>query len=86
MVYYQVSARFVFAQGKSALVSAHIKKHRNAAAHLVHFGLLSGSGLKVGRFFRTQKEAARYVSYLRTVYKNRVISNTPLAGGQLVLF
>jgi hypothetical protein len=86
MVCYQVSARFVFALGKSALVSAHIKKHHNAAAHLVQSGLLFGSGLKICRFFYTKKEAARYVLYLRAVYKNRMVSNPPLPGGQLTLF
>lgn len=75
MVCYQVSARFAFIRHKAALVSTHIKKHHNARPFLVQSGLLFGSGLKVSRFFCSKKEAARYVSYLRAVYKNRIIPN-----------
>jgi hypothetical protein len=85
MVCYQVIARFTFCNRKPALVSTHIKK-QNARAFLVLSGLPFGSGLKVRRFFKTKKEAARYVSYLRRVYKNRIIPFPALPGGQLYLF
>jgi hypothetical protein len=49
--------------------------------------LPSGSGLKSRRFFKTEKEAVQYVSYLHAVYKNRVASNPAVvSSGQLSLF
>jgi hypothetical protein len=45
-----------------------------------------GSGLKVRRFFKTKKEAARYVSYLHKVYKNRIVPYSALPGVQQYLF
>jgi hypothetical protein len=83
MVCYQVLAQFTFHHHKPALVSTHIKKQR-AKTFLVYSGLPFGSGLKVRRFFKTKKEAARYVSHLHAVYKGRIIPNPPLPGGQLV--
>jgi hypothetical protein len=85
MVCYQVSARFVFIRYKPALVSTRIKK-KNAKSFLVRSGLPFGSVLKHRRFFRTKKEAALYVSHLRAVYKNRIVPQPPLPGGQLNLF
>jgi hypothetical protein len=85
MVCYQVTAQFAFQQHKPALVSTHIKK-QNAKAFLVYSGLPFGHGLKHRRFFRTEQEAARYVSYLHAVYKGRIIPNPPLPGGQQYLF
>jgi hypothetical protein len=90
MVCYQVTAQFTFHEEplgshKPALVSTHIKK-QNAKAFLVLSCLPFGSGLKVRRFFKTKKEAARYVAHLHAVYKGRIIPNPPLPGGQLLLF
>jgi hypothetical protein len=82
MLCYQVSTQFTFHHHKPALVSTHIKK-QNAKPFLVLSGLPFGSGLKYSRFFKTEKEAAQYVSYLHTVYKGRIIPNPPLPGGQL---
>jgi hypothetical protein len=90
MVCYQVLAQFAFYQEplgfyKPALVSTHVKKQK-VQAFLVLSRLPFGSRLKYRRFFRTKKEAAQYVSYLHTVYKNRIIPASPLSGGQLLLF
>jgi hypothetical protein len=85
MVCYQVLARFAFSQHKAVLVSTHIKKQK-AQAFLVKSRLPFGSGLKYRRFFRTKKEAARYVAYLHGVYKNRIIPHPALPGGQFALF
>jgi hypothetical protein len=85
MVCYQVLAQFTFYRHKPALVSTHIKK-QNAKAFLVLSGLPFGSGLKYRRFFKTKKEAARYVAYLHTVYKNRIIPFPALPDGQQYLF
>jgi hypothetical protein len=85
MLCYQVTAQFTFHQHRPALVSTHVKKQK-AKAFLVLSGLPLGHGLKYSRSFRTKKEAARYVSYLHTVYKNRIIPNPPLPGGQQYLF
>jgi hypothetical protein len=85
MVCYQVLAQFTFYQHRPALVSTYIKK-QNAKVFLVRSRLPFGSGLKYRRFFRTKKEAARYVAHLHAVYKGRIISNPPLPGGQLTLF
>jgi hypothetical protein len=85
MVCYQVTAQFAFQQHRPALVSTHVKK-QNARPFLVKSGLPFGHGLRHCRFFHTKKEAARYVSYLHTVYKGRIIPNPPLPGGQLLLF
>jgi hypothetical protein len=85
MVCYQVIAQFTFIRHKSALVAMRIQK-KKARAFLVKSGLPFGHGLKYRRFFKTQKEAAQYVSYLHAVYKDRIISNPPLSGGQLYLF
>jgi hypothetical protein len=82
MVCYQVLVQFTFSQHRPALVSTHIKKQK-AKAFLVRSGLPFGSGLKVRHFFKTKKEAARYVSYLHAVYKGRIIPNPALPGGQL---
>jgi hypothetical protein len=82
MVCYQVLAQFTFHQHKPALVSTHIKK-QHARPFLVRSGLPFGHGLKYRRFFRTEQEAAYYVSYLHGVYKGRIIPNPPLPGGQL---
>jgi hypothetical protein len=85
MVCFQVLAQFAFQQYRPVLVSTHVKK-QNAPAHLVLSGLPFGYGLKLRRFFHTKKEAAHYVFYLRRVYKNRIIPNTALPGGQPELF
>jgi hypothetical protein len=85
MVCYQVLAQYAFIQHKPVLVSTHIKKQK-AKAFLVCSALPFGHGLKHRRFFRTEQEAARYVSHLYTVYKNRIVSNPPLPGDQLYLF
>jgi hypothetical protein len=85
MVCCQVAAQFTFYQRKPALVSTHIKK-QNAKPFLVRSRLPFGHGLKNSRFFKTEKEAAQYVSYLHAVYKGRIIPNPALPGGQLSLF
>jgi hypothetical protein len=85
MVCYQVLAKFALPRHKPALVSTHIKK-QNAKPFLVLSGLPFGHGLKYRRWFITEEEAARYVSYLHTVYANRIVSNAALPGGQLLLF
>jgi hypothetical protein len=85
MVCYQVTAQFTFHQHRPALVSTHVKKQK-AMPFLVRSRLPFGHGLTYHRFFRTKKEAARYVSYLHAVYKGRIIPNPPLPGGQLLLF
>jgi hypothetical protein len=85
MVCYQVVAQFSFIRHKPVLVATHIKKHE-VKAFLVSSGLPFGSGLKVRRFFRTEQEAAHYVSYLHGVYKNRIVPYPALPGGQLYLF
>jgi hypothetical protein len=85
MLCYQVTAQFAFYQRRPALVSTHIKKQK-AKAFLVLSGLPFGSGLKYRRFFSSEQEAARYVSYLHAVYKGRIIPNPALPGGQLTLF
>jgi hypothetical protein len=82
MVCYQVLAQFTFHQHKPALVSMYIKK-QHARPFLVWSGLPFGHGLKYRHFFKTEREAAQYVSYLHAVYKGRVIPNPPLPGGQL---
>jgi hypothetical protein len=85
MVCYQVLAQFAFVQHKPVLVATRIKK-QNVKPFLVLSGLPFGSVLKQRLFFKTKKEAARYVSYLHTVYKGRIIPNPPLPGGQQYLF
>jgi hypothetical protein len=85
MVCYQVLVQFAFIQHKPVLVATHIKK-QTARAFLVRSGLPFGSGLKVRHFFKTEQEAARYVSYLHAVYKGRIVPNPPLPGGQQYLF
>jgi hypothetical protein len=82
MVCYQVLAQFTFHQDRPALVSTYIKK-QNVKVFLVYSGLPFGHRLKYSRFFHTEKEAARYVSYLHAVYKGRIIPNPALPGGQL---
>jgi hypothetical protein len=54
------------------LVSTRITKQR-AQAFLVLSRLPFGSGLKYRRFFKTKKEAAGYVAYLRRVYRGRMV-------------
>jgi hypothetical protein len=85
MVCYQVLAQFTFHRHRPVLVFTSIKK-QNAKAFLVRSGLPFGHDLKYRRFFRTKKEAARYVAYLHAVYKDRIIPNPPLPGGQLYFF
>jgi hypothetical protein len=85
MVCYQVLVQYAFIQHKAVLVSTHIKK-QNVRAFLVRSGLPFGHGLKHRRFFRTEQEAAQYVSHLHTVYKNRIVPYPPLSGGQQYLF
>jgi hypothetical protein len=90
MVCYQVLVQYAFIKEplgshKPVLVSTHIKK-QNARAFLVLSGLPFGHGLKHRRFFRTEQEAVKYVFHLHAVYKNRIVSNPPLPGGQLYLF
>jgi hypothetical protein len=82
---YQVLAQFAFYQHRPALVSTSIKK-QTAPAHLVLSGLPFGHGLKCRRFFRTEKEAVQYVSYLHTIYANRTVPASLLSHGQLSLF
>jgi hypothetical protein len=77
MVCYQVLAQFAFNQGKSVLVTTHIKK-QETKAFLVLSGLPFGADLKYRRFFWTEGEAARYVLYLRRVYKNRIVPHPAL--------
>jgi hypothetical protein len=74
MLCYQVLAQFALPQYKPVLVTTHIEKQR-AKAFLALSGLPFDSGLKVRRFFKTKKEAAHYVSYLRRVYKNHIVPN-----------
>jgi hypothetical protein len=85
MVCYQVLVRYAFIQYKPVLVSTHTKK-QSAKPFLVLSDLPFGSVLKQRRFFKTKKEATRYVSYLHAVYKGRIIPNPPLPGGQQYLF
>jgi urease alpha subunit len=85
MVCYRVLAQFAFYQHKPALVSATVKK-QTAPAHLVLSCLPFGHGLKYRRFFKTEEEAAQYVSYLHTIYTNRTVPASFLSGGQLSLF
>jgi hypothetical protein len=85
MVCYQVLVQYAFIQHKPVLVSTHIKT-QNVRAFLVRSGLPFGSCLKHRRFFRTEQEAAQYVSHLHVVYKNRIVPNPPLPGGQQYLF
>jgi hypothetical protein len=85
MVCYQVLARFTVRQHKAVLVSAHIKK-QESPPFLVLSRLPFGHGLTYRRFYKTKKEAARYVSYLRAVYKNRIVSASARPGDQLSLF
>jgi hypothetical protein len=85
MACYQVLVQYAFIQHKPVLVSTHIKK-QTAKAFLVLSGLSFGHGLKHRRFFRTEKEAVLFVSHLHRVYKNRIVPNPPLTGGQLYLF
>jgi hypothetical protein len=85
MVCYQVLAQFAFIRHKAVLVSTRIKK-QDAKAFLVLSGSPFGHKLKKKRFFKTKKEAAHYVSRLRRVYKNRIVPNPPLPGGQLTFF
>jgi hypothetical protein len=90
MVCYRVLVQYAFIEEplgshKAVLVSTHIKR-QNAKAFLIRSGLLFGSGLKYRRFFKTEEEAARYVSYLHRVYKNRIVPYPALPGGQLYLF
>jgi hypothetical protein len=85
MVCYQVLVQYAFIKHKPVLVSTYTKK-QNAKALLVRSGLPFGHGLKHRRFFRTEQEAVRFVSHLHRVYKNRIVPNPPLPGGQLYLF
>jgi hypothetical protein len=78
MVCYQVLAQSTFSQAplgshKPVLVSTHIKK-QTARAFPVRSCLPFGHKLKVSRFLKNKKkEAAQYISYFHTVYKNRII-------------
>jgi hypothetical protein len=85
MVCFQIIAQFAFHRQKPVLVSTHIKK-QNTKAFLVWSRLPLGHGRKYRRFFKTKEEAAQYVSYSYAVYKGRIIPNSPLPGGQLLLF
>jgi hypothetical protein len=84
MICYQVLVRYAFIQHKAVLVSTLIKKQK-VKPYLVFTGIPFGSRLRYSRFFKSKKEAARYVSYLHAVYKGRIISKPPLPGGQLYL-
>jgi hypothetical protein len=53
---------------------------------LVRNGVPFGSGLSYRRFFASALEAARYVSFLHAVYKNRKASVPAPSAGQLSLF
>jgi hypothetical protein len=81
MICYQVLTQFAFYRHKVVLVATHVKKQK-VPPFLVRSGLFFGSGLKYRRFFKTKKEAVRYVSYLHGVYQNRTVPNLPLLGGQ----
>jgi hypothetical protein len=77
MACYQVSAQFAFSKEplsshKPVLVSTRIEKQK-AKAFLILPGLPFDRRLKIRRFFKTKKEAVRYISYLHRVYKNRFI-------------
>ncbi|GHU51826.1 hypothetical protein FACS189496_0920 [Bacilli bacterium] len=85
MVCYQVSAQFAFQQYKPVLVSASTKQ-QEAKALLVLSCLPFGHGLNYSRFFKTEKEALRFVAFLNTVYRNRICPNPACPGGQLALF
>jgi hypothetical protein len=85
MVCYQVTARFAFYRRKPVLVSTAVKK-QNAKAFLILSRLPFGRGLKTRRFFKTKKEAARFVSYLRGVYADRTAPSPACSGGQPELF
>jgi hypothetical protein len=85
MLCYQVLAQFAFSRHRAVLVSTLIKKQK-AQAFLVNSDLPFGHGLKYRRFFKTKKQAADYVSYLRRVYKKRIVPNPTLPGGQQYLF
>jgi hypothetical protein len=85
MVCYQVLAQFAFNRHRPVLVATRIKQ-QEAEVLLAVSGLPFGRDLKVRRFFHTEEEAARYVSYLNGVYKGRIIPNPPLPGGQQYLF
>jgi hypothetical protein len=85
MLCYQILVQYAFIQHKAVLVSTHIKK-QNARAFLVRSGLPFGHGLKHRRFFKTKKEASGYAAHLHRVYKNRMVLNPPLPGGQRYLF
>jgi hypothetical protein len=85
MICYQVLARFAFVQHKPSLVAATIRKLK-AKSFYVWSGLPFGTGLKHRRFFRTKQEAALYVSYLYTVYKNRMAPEPANHDNQPLLF
>jgi hypothetical protein len=85
MVCYQVLVQFAFCNHKAVLVSTHVKKQK-APAFLVLSGLPFGHGLKYRHFFKTKREAVRYVVYLRRVYKGRMASRPALPCGQSYLF
>jgi hypothetical protein len=85
MVCYQVTAQFAFHQHRPVLVATRIKK-QNAKAFLARSRLPFGYRLKLRRFFTTKKGAARYVAYLRRVYKKRIVPFPALPGGQQYLF
>jgi hypothetical protein len=85
MVCYQVLVQYAFIHHKAVLVSTHIKK-QNARAFLIRSGSPFGSALKYRRFFKTKKEASGYAAHLHRVYKNCIVPNPPLPGGQLYLF
>jgi hypothetical protein len=85
MICYQVLAQFAFCRHKPVLVATRIKQ-QEAGGALAVSGLPFGHALKVRRFFHTEEEAARYVSYLRRVYTNRIVPFPALPDGQQYLF
>jgi hypothetical protein len=85
MICYQVTVQFSFSNHKAVLISTAIKEQK-AKPFLVLSGLPFGNGLKYRRFYETEQEAENYVSYLNTVYKNRIVPSPAHQDGQLSLF
>jgi hypothetical protein len=85
MICHQVIVNFSFSVHKAVLVSISTKE-QEVKDFLVLSGLPFGKGLKYCRFFETEQEAENYVSYLNTVYKDRIVPSPAHKDGQLYLF
>jgi hypothetical protein len=77
------TVRFLSAQAGTGL---YLHKKKPPRLILCYPDLPFGHSLKCRRFFRTEKEAARYVSYLHTIYAGRTVPASFLSHGQLSLF